>query len=152
MENTGKKQNIAVALSMFAASGILFVLALRLDDSTHLGMTGTRLVPVIATTAMLVFSAARCVMALVQRGGEVSPRDKSNSLRWFVVIVLLILYAVFLEVIGYFVATFILLLIVAPLFGLKNPAVVFGLSLITTTATWLLFTKAFGGYLPTALF
>lgn len=135
---------------MVIASSVLLGMSLQIKDAPHMRLSGSSLIPVTVSAAMLVCSIIRCAVSVAIKDKEATQTQtiNHNYRRLIIAIILLIAYALVLESIGFIVSSAILLAVLALLFGLINPLKILALSLSVTLGSWLLFAKIFGSYLP----
>lgn len=145
--NPERKAEIATAFTMAATSVLFLALAVQIRDSAGL-LSGARLVPVIVTSLMVVFSVIRCFSVHRTPQEQWSPSSTPDYHKWVIAIFALLIYAGILETAGFLVATFALLVVLAPLFGTRKLLANIIASATITVGIWLLFTKIFGSYLP----
>lgn len=143
---TSKKAFIAICM-VVVSIGIL-LLAFQIPDSQRAEMSGARLLPVIVAALLVVLSLLQGIAVLTGHDGQQGQTDRISYQRWIVVIGLLVAYACVLESIGFVLATFFLVLLLASLFGMTGMRVMLVFSGTLTITVWLLFTKLFGNYLP----
>ncbi len=145
-----KKRELLTGCWMLLFSAAGFYFSSRLPDSRVAGVGGAGLVPCIATLIMGFFSALKCLSALLGFGTHdaIMTGEKLNGVRCVAVLVLVACYALFLETLGFLIASTCLVLLSLPLFGFRRFRVgivyAFGLGLVA----WILFSTVFSYYLP----
>lgn len=148
MDFREKRKSLIVGLCMMVSSLVILLFSLHLPSTQRLGITGTGLIPVVVSIGMLILSVINSVSACIAHN-ESKPRQMPiRYIRWLVGVGLLIVYSLVLEVLGFLISTFGLLLLLVPLFGLTRMKNVFVYSFILTVTIWFLFSKVFGSYLP----
>lgn len=150
MSENRDKRDVTIGLCMLIISIVLVGMSLRIKDAQYMRLSGSRLVPLTVSAAMLVFSVIRCIVSLKTRGTDAKQEQeiKHNYYPWIIAITLLIAFAFVLESIGFIISSMILLAAFSPLFGLTNPLKVLILSLSVSLGSWLIFVKLFGSHLP----
>lgn len=143
----GRKSELIVAMCMMALSLFLFICAVRIPEPKQL-ISGTRIVPVAATSLMLAFALIRGISLLRGMGEETRRVAASDYRKWTLVIVALIAYAGVLETVGFLIATILLLIVLLPLFGIAKLSTNIVAAVSIAGGIWLLFVKVFGSYLP----
>lgn len=152
MASNTEKRELFTGCCMLLSSAVAFYFANRLPDSRVVSVGGTGLVPFVTTSAMLLFSLLKCLSALAGSHGDAANPNALNPLRSAAIVGLVALYALCLETAGFPLASFLLLLLSAPLFGLRRLKVAIAYSAGVSLAAWILFSKIFASYLPSGTF
>lgn len=147
-----KHFDIITDLMMLMGSLILLALSFSIVQSSPLGISGARLVPLISTSSMSLLALLRLFVSIFNSDVTLSKIISFKHYLWAAILLLLVAYALALERIGFVVATFGFLLIAIPFFGLRKLFTVIPLSLCIVFGIWLFFTKVLGVYLPSGIF
>lgn len=114
------RQRAFVAACMAALSIGILVLAMQIPDSERIGIPGAGLLPVLVAALLVALSLLQCVASFRGHDRQEAQTDRINYLRWIIVIGLLVAYACVLELIGFIIATFFLVLQLASLLGMTG--------------------------------
>jgi putative tricarboxylic transport membrane protein len=147
-----KKIDILCSLFLVGIGTIFCVSALHLGIATP-SAPGPGLIPLGAAVLLILFSLGTMVeAALTSKHKQASPIILGErSWAVFLVLVVLFLYALFMNRLGFVVATFLALTCLFRLSEGQTWRIALGASVLTTLVTYLLFAYALGVGLPQGL-
>ncbi len=143
-----KKRELLIGCEMLFFSAIGFYFANRLPDSRVMGVGGTGIVPYITTLTMGVFSLLKCFSAFLGAHDNTTSVEKLHVPRCIAVFMLIACYALFLEIVGFILASVALLFFSFFLFGFRRFKIGVVYALGISLVVWVLFNEVFLGYLP----
>jgi putative tricarboxylic transport membrane protein len=147
-----KKIDILCSLFLVAIGTIFCVSALRLGIAKP-SAPGPGLIPFGAAVLLILFSLGTIAEAALSSKDKQAPPVMLRERSWavFLVLVVLFLYALFMNRLGFVVATFLALTCLFRLSEGQTWRTALGASALTTLVTYLLFAYALGVSLPQGL-
>lgn len=137
---------IGAGLLAFCAVGFFVIIPREIDELVQFGATAgmsPRVFPQVAIIALAVLSIV--LIATRLRTAPPAPEAGSDAVapagrvRAAGVYAIMVLYAVLIETLGYFVVTPVTIIAVGALFGERRWLLLIGLAVVTTALVWLFF-------------
>ena len=152
-----KYRDIICAVFLYSLTAFYFFFSFKIKDSGKLFYGGSRLMPWFASGVLFIVSTVvlvkgiRKVYAEEKKDVELKPRHFTKVLGIFLIFAV---YVFFLSRLGFLISTLVFLFVMISYISNKEQRVwwkIAIISVISTLAIWLFFSKAFKLLLPTGM-